>query len=579
MPDKLLVRHLVSDEVKWIDEVDLTTVYNGKKLFSFNEYDHVELYLDSERFKVEIECIEYLLDDEKHLCENNVLSLNPNKGYIISNGNDDDTVCYMPSKYQIVVTDGRGLNNNCFFEVCYNSAVSQEGMNNIIAKIEEFISGLSIDFFHKAPVSSIKTNELNDDYRIYETLLNNANMINYHSNNLLNNFKLNVTTKYSCDRFEQRQNSTTIRRNANESVRGTNHFWNVKKGLTSFNNENIILKRYILKIMDIMKNAFLDLEETYQSKLVKQSLLKEEIIHEQEDKNEGVSKLSGYNLNNRILVLNKELQESKQVNDKIGDWLRAYRSVNNYLNRLLNCDELKSLDTNTQILFDHSFYGNPDYRYFMQLYNELSSNSKQRINFSGTSMFLNKKSYVLFEIYGFIIIQNILKQLGFKLDASSDKSLFNFGSESIMKYENDDYMVEVQYDHFCQRYYKANPNTVISINSVKSKPDYIITFFDKEHHFKDMIIIDMKYRKLKNILGKGITSDIDDILSDYIQLEYYDDQGSLFKPSNVAIIYPSIEEESFRRYFWDIIGIDVSLNFDSSKGYQYLKNIIEHCLS
>ena len=228
----------------------------------------------------------------------------------------------------------------------------------------------------------------------------------------------------------------------------------------------------------------------------------------------------------KLKSIEPELEESKKWCEKISNWNDSYNQAVRNISLILHCEELEKININSHSMFSASFYNNLDYRYFMELYNKLNSNRNNAVGYDGTKMFLNKKSYELFEIYGFIVLQNILKELGFTLMKDSEKNLFQFGSEEVMVFENEKYYVDIYYDHFCPWRHspKAKPEDIVTVNSGHCKPDYILAVFDKNRNFKDMIVIDLKYRRLKNMIslyedceGQSAT---DEVLTDYSQLEY-----------------------------------------------------------
>lgn len=210
------------------------------------------------------------------------------------------------------------------------------------------------------------------------------------------------------------------------------------------------------------------------------------------------------------------------------------------------------------------------------MYEILNLQLSNKRSFNNSELFTDKKSYTLFEIYGFILIQNILKELDFHLEDELKSDVFSFDSEIVMHYSNGKSFVNVYYDHFCDKYYSSNDNDVVSINSKNCKPDYIIVFFDENHEFSDMIIIEMKYRRLIYMAPSNQTTETDDTITDYSQLAYcISKQDNNFeKPSKVIVLYPSMSEKIFERNLGEFVGINAQSNFEESKAYNRIKDII-----
>ena len=578
MLDKLIVNHKNSE---YINEVNLNEIKDGEILFEFNEYECIELCLQSHLYSVGLECLSYKIDGEEYYCDN-ILSLENKKTYMISENNESLTIGYIPAKYHIVIRTHTDQILNCFFKVNYNKEVGSEGMENIIQKIEGFICGLSIDFFRQAPIRGILNNEMHNDFWIHEVLMEERNKIRFHSNRICNNFKLNVSTDYTLENFEKKQNGATIRKNLIKTC-GDKKCYNVKKVLTAQNEDNLLLKRYLVKILSVLESVKIDFEHSYMEKKEKVDSLERELLdinRRIDEKNYG--RFSKVMLKAKLKSIEPELEESEKWCEKISDWNDSYNQAVRNINLILHCEELERININSQLMFSASFYNNPDYRYFMELYNKVNSSKEIAEGYHGTKMFINKKSYELFEIYGFIVLQNILKEFGFSLIKDSEKNLFQFSSDEIMTFENEDNYVDIYYDHFCPWRHdsKTKPEDIVTVNSGHCKPDYILAVFDKNRNFKDLIVVDLKYRRLKNMISLQknckLQSATDEVLTDYSQLEYNCERK---RAKVAAIIYPSMDEQIIPRFDGVYVGINVLLDFKESEAYDYLKKIISDILN
>ena len=134
MQDKLIINYSFRQNKK---EIDLRQIKNGEILFSFNEYEPIEVMLLSENFSVEIECLSYYKDNKITFCEDNILQMMSGENYCISSSTNKCEIGYIPSKYQINLKRN-DLNLNCLFEVRYNNQLQEEGMDNIIEMINNY---------------------------------------------------------------------------------------------------------------------------------------------------------------------------------------------------------------------------------------------------------------------------------------------------------------------------------------------------------------------------------------------------------------------------------------------------------
>ena len=105
---------------------NIENVIKEKDVISFNEYDKVKIKLNSEKYKVKIECYSYRKDSEYIICEDNILELKNDQEYIISDCEDEIDLGYIPSKYHIYLYD----ENNIYVAKDLNDAIKK--MNSIM---------------------------------------------------------------------------------------------------------------------------------------------------------------------------------------------------------------------------------------------------------------------------------------------------------------------------------------------------------------------------------------------------------------------------------------------------------------
>lgn len=574
MQDKLIINHIFSGYKR---EINLEEVKVAETIFAFNEYEPIEITLESNNYEVILECLSYKIGGNYSSCEDNILNLKSGIPYKISGEHEID-LGYIPSKYHITLSKDK-KSKECYFEVLYNHEVSEEGMTNIIESLNEFISGLSIDFFRRGPINNISTQEQLADYYVYELLAQNEKKLHYACNQILLNLKMTIKSGYSYNEIEKKQNLKTIKNNAIR--RNLDKYSNLIKKVAYDTNENIILKKYLLKINRIIKSCEMDLNEIYSQKQNKIMKINEKIESEKLNLTKTNSFFTRKSISNHIKSLTSQLDDEKKWADKIKIWQTSHESSKKVINKLLYSDEFEQININNQVNYSNSFYNNANYKFFMDLYKILTLNSSNKREFNSSELFTDRKSYNIFEMYGFILIQNILKENGFEFCDGYDKQIFNFGSDACFVFKNKTNTVKVYYDHYCEKYYTANDGEIVSINSRNCKPDYIITVFDSNDIFKCMIMIEMKYRKLRYMIDYGDrTTETDETLSDYMQLKYClsRKENTYIPPSHVLLIYPSLDEKIFTRYSGEFIGINVLKNFSESEAYLSLKKYIVEAL-
>ena len=95
----------------------------------------------------------------------------------------------------------------------YNKEVNDDGMSSVIDLINDFISGLSVDFFKSNSINSIYSIDKSNEFYIYKILEKNRKIFLYNVNKLINSFNNKIITQYTKEKFEKRQNYTTIKKN------------------------------------------------------------------------------------------------------------------------------------------------------------------------------------------------------------------------------------------------------------------------------------------------------------------------------------------------------------------------------
>ena len=571
MQDRLIVNYLSRNTNNKI-EIDLNDIKNNGILFSFYEYEDISIMLESSIYSVKIECLSYLDQEEKYnSTDDNTLFLQNGKTYIISKNNNYD-IGYRPEMYHIIIRDSiREL--DCIFKVDYNQQISNDGMNNIIDSINQFINGLTIDFFKSQPINGISSSNNKSDFYIYEILYKYHSRLSLTCDKIINDLKMNVSSKVVAGNFAQKQNLTSIRKNL---TKPGDTVYNVKKVQTANNINNIILKKYLLKILAIIEKCKLDLVPAIVAKETEMTCLLDLIDKENENLSKKNAHFNKMMIENHILSLKSDVEVLKKWKSKLLEWSNSYDNVCFSLRKLLSINEIKSLDTNNQISYSADFNMNYDYKFIADFYSLISVDSFSIQKRNGVGLFSNKKSYEIFEIYGFVLLQNIIKQLGFEFFGQEKSTIFDFssGSEFIYVFENK--KIIIKYDYYCEKYNNAQEDSVVNINSKNCKPDYLLLFYE-DNILKNIVVVEMKYRNLKYLVDyDGGSTETDITLEDYFQLAYL--RQKKHRPENIVrnvlLLYPSKNEQCFERNMANYIGINPEEKFDSSVAYNTIKSIV-----
>lgn len=572
MQDKLIITYLSRDKNN-IFEIDLNNLKENKILFAFNEYEDVAIRLASDIYNVKIECISYLDENNKYVAlEDNLLYLHNGVDYIISkNGNFD--IGYNPSQYHIIISDSL-KEYDCFFNVEFNHQISEDGMNNIIESINKFISGLTIDFFKNQHINGISNIFDENEFYIYEILEKYHLKLSVICDRIISSLRMNISGTIVNSNYEKKQNSKSLRKNLTKF----NSIYSVRKDQTANNKNNIILKKYLMKILFLIEKSKegLNLNEIIEDIDLEIMSITNNILIEEENSTKKNANFNKMIIENHIKSLKNEKRVKMQWKQKLINWQESYNKVYFSLKKILNINEIKVLNTNNQIQYSFDFYANNEYKFISDLYSLLFTKISYTEKNGKSNIFSRKKSYEIFEIYGFIIIQNIIKEIGFNYMSNKNNTIFDFYSGAEFQYVLGNKKIIVKYDYYCEKYNNSLEGNVVNINSKNCKPDYIILFYEDEK-IKNIVVVEMKYRNLKYLIDfDGGSTETDITLEDYSQLGFLKYKRKIPERlvRNVLLLFPSKDELCFDRNMANYIGLNSNINFDESKSYSFIKNII-----
>ncbi len=548
---------------------NIVRIENGCVIFRFNEFESIEVeYLGSE-YSITIEASAYKLSGEDEIIstENMLFELEPNKKYILSElGNLD--IGYNPGTYSIKFSNKYGNTIDAKFEVYTNQDVLEESITDMVKEIESFLEGLAQDFSKK----TINSTEIRLNNKNQQSLL--KSLVEYDSdfrrvcNNISKDLNTNLSNTILKDSKGIKQNAKSIRKSI---TKGQNYGVKKKEEISKTCG---VLKTYLTRINNEISTINIPFEE----KIAK---FKKDIIQFEEDiksKNEYLNSditKGRKRIENQIKDLNSKLAKTNKDLNTYQIWYESYKNVSNSTKRLLNLKELREFDV--RITVDTNIFSTDRNFAFVKEFTNLLEGKENKLEDLTTNSYALKKTSELFEIYGLILITKALIKLGYEsqFELNDIDSLEN-GAR--FEFKKDDCNIVLLYDYACNYYKEASEDEVVTINSNNNKPDYILVYYEKDE-FKDMKIIEMKYRSLAKIFDNyNKDMSLDYTINDYYQLAYKEsnDTYPIRGVSNVLVLYPSKNETSFKRSFSDIISFNPSIDDDKSKSFKLLCNILNN---
>lgn len=526
--------------------------------FSFNEFDTIEIRLDGNQYEVSIDCASYYVNDELKKTSDLVLQLQSGLTYTISKNGDFD-IGYNPGEYFIYIKNKSNHEFKIPFEV--KSTFDKDiNIANVYKGIERYIEGISLDFSKK----SFKKQNENNQFVLLNILTNYYKEFESRCKNLLNSFETKLESQVLKDKYQRKENLTSIRKSILSSQN-----YSVKKVLV--NNGNPYLKLCLI----LIKNQIKMIDVSFETKMKNIS----------KDINTKTTSLNNLKLSldlnsldkvkkeNNIKSLEKGIKSLENNLNSYNEWLNAYNSFLSTINRVLNLDVYR----NTNVYDNFEYYNisnNPDLSFIKEL-TRLILFKPSKLEFEKNIYYSHKKSSIVFEIYGLIIIYETLLSLGYETnDLNFNGDLL---ADSKFIFEKENKKVVVEYDHYASYYKAANVDEIVSINSHHNKPDYSLVFFENDK-VKDIVIVEMKYRNLFNLLSKEtIDTSLDYTINDYYQLAYFDSPYQFPKRivRDVVLIYPSHQNQNFKRGFSQILGFNPNKKVTSNDNFDILKNILD----
>ncbi len=526
--------------------------------FSFNEFDTIEIRLDGSQYEVKIDCASYYVNNELKKTSDLVLQLQSGLTYTISKNGDFD-IGYNPGEYFIYIKNKSNHEFKIPFDV--KSTFDKDiNIANVYKGIEKYIEGSSLDFSKK---SFIKQNA-NNQFVLLNILTIYYKEFESRCKNLVNSFETKLESEVLKDKYQRKENLTSIRKSILSSQN-----YSVKKVLVE--NGNPYLKRCLM----LIKNQIKMIDVSFETKIKNIS----------NDINTKITSLNNLKISldlnsldklkkeNNIKSLEKDIKSLENNLDSYNEWFNAYNSFLNTINRVLNLDVYRK--TNVCEIFDYyNISNNPDLSFIKEL-TSLILFKPSKLKLEKNIYYSQKKSSIVFEIYGLIIIYETLISLGYQTNDLNFSGELLADSEFIFEKENK--RVVVKYDHYAAYYKDAKAGEIVSVNSNHNKPDYSLVFFENDE-VKDIVIVEMKYRNLFNLLSEEtLDTSLDYTINDYYQLAYIDSLYVFPKRivRDVVLIYPTHKNQKFKRGFSHILGFNPNEKVTSNVNFDILKNILD----
>lgn len=249
-----------------------------------------------------------------------------------------------------------------------------------------------------------------------------------------------------------------------------------------------------------------------------------------------------FDIRKTISLLKRKISEYYNlslVDSRFKPLIEKMRAILSYQVELLSSPFFKMVK-DTYVEERNDIVTNADYKAFSKLKKRLNDSEAAPVSYQV------KRTSVLYELYGFILLNEALTQCGFTLQEQDDITFLDFKEDMRpLTYKSSNMSIILKYDNTINSYQDQSSPSLVSINSHKNKPDYALEFY-RDEEFITSIIIDMKYRKYHNVIPEtpSSASPLDDMINDYIQFAFLTEKGDLIRGAvdSLYIVFPDDAE-------------------------------------
>lgn len=587
---KLIIEIRSYDDVKVLSkkEIFINSINLGVPLFEFNESDNIFITVEynSDNFLMKYESI-----------NGDMVDLVAFETTNISSGRDGSN--YFPGYFSVKIIESKEIHNLLFLVKPKNL-----GYKNILflrKYVNEFCNGLSqnLSNVHKGKIEP-KGNIMN--LNAFEGYLYISDyfpkLINYTNQYLRNRHEESVKI-YQLSSSSKRMDGKSARwlsakgMNKNDNINSPDTLLIRKTKFSIDNVQNRIFKQQLIywnsELNKIINMFTIYVNDLYARIMELENELSEMNIHyTRVEKENTVSK----NIKRKVFSKIDRLKEEKE---------KLLQTVNTYN---CNIEELNHYKRNLELYIYNSWLKNVR-TINSNVPNLISSRLQFLIDFKNNytgfkskydleenkqvSMFTEKSSPKLFETFIFILLINLLRNCGFELDdhffTRLDNLMFWLSEPGFITLKRNHIYCDIIYDTELRRSSEDfETNGYCTINSQHNRPDFILSFYEKNQKPVYSLVIEAKWRPVINIYNLLEDTDVVINLRDYFQLGYYmidkrtPDRAII---SKVIVVYPDLDEKKLYIQGDEILGIGLypSEKFNDSQGFLNLKIEITNILS
>ena len=518
-----------------------------------------------------------------------------------SYGADPEKGAYFPGYFSLRVTEGTDTRSYSFFvkprQLHYkNVLLLREYVNN-------YYNGLSLD------LERSRHSNVDDDIDEY----GDSTFMNYFF--IENNFPklIGYINAFAKEQYEELQTKYVIS-NHPSRIDGTSVKWLVKNGIsrnsditrptavltrktmfTVDNRQNQLFRKYLGFWNIELKSCIRDFTG-YLQLLSGRIAFEEKRITRQKEKTDrvtGESSVSSYvkkTETGKLKDYEKSLLSMRRLEETYKNKLHTLQRYRTFIDGILTSSWVRNVSdsdnahkgiiTNKKLLLIKEMQDR-----YIGIRRKSSFSKDVR---TSTDYLAEKSTPKLFETYTYILLMNILSDLGFEINEEETPVgdlMFTLSNQSRLRFEREDGAIcDIYYDHLLEKISsRTNETGYYSFNSRHSKPDFLLSFTNRNNDSIKAMVIDSKWRSLFNIYNEEDDTEVMLNLRDYSMFLYFDaskEQMNRTVIDKVIAVYPDNDEMITDLLFGRItaVGLDICDSIEDTKSYEYLEKQIEEMI-
>lgn len=467
------------------------------------------------------------------------LKLNPGVAFDLIKTNDS----YVPGRFMFRFKNVKGEVKIGHFLVISHH-LTKDIMTSMYTALEQRSQGITRNR-HTEVLLKDESDEQDEIQKFFTLFSVHHQSLITALSNISSNPNVNLTNQYQLTPVSKKPTEKSFKWQANVGQRKINPgFYEPRKQLDYDTTENQLLKAMLLTLkqkltaVQMMIDDIMLRHTTLKSELDKEKVAL--VVAKKKIRQEQNFKVLNYDLNKRLALSNETLAT---LNEDIKKDLITFAPIKLLLaalTALMNETWFKQVSTRRHVKLTKKIFG-------MKYYQSLALFYQQYMIGQGDFLrYPRNHTSKLFEYFSLFLVEDILIHHGFKpkIDDEQlpmdDRILFEnaLGARIYLSFDRliGDLTLAKQ----------ENKAQLVSIVGGSRRPDLLLELHDAKGDFVTAFILEVKYRRLKNIYREDKNTDVMNQLNVYSTFKYFMPEKAfrqMADVSQIVVMYPTAEDE------------------------------------